>query len=81
MLSEMTNGIVDNKAESDFGAGVYESPEPIVAPQPVVEEHELTEAEKKAEITKQTMADPETRKLVYDATEYLIKNGIIKPHN
>lgn len=76
MFSEMTNGVVDNKEASDFGAGVYDSGTPT-EPQT----HELTEEEKKAEITRQTMSDPDTRKLVYDATEYLIKQGIIKPKN
>lgn len=76
MFNEMINGVVDNKEESDFGAGVYDS-----GTQTVLQTHEPTEEEKKAEITRQTMSDPDTRKLVYDATEYLIKQGIIKPKN
>lgn len=74
MLSEMVNGVVDNKEESDFGAGVYETPE-----QPIFQKQEPTEEEKKAETTRKTMDDPDTRKMVYDATEYLIQKGIIKP--
>ena len=79
MLSGMTNGIVDNKAESDFGAGVFAAPETPAEAPAVVQEHELTEEEKKAEVTKQNMANPDTRRLVYEATEYLIQQGIIKP--
>ena len=76
MLSDMTNGVVENKAESEFGSGLYDD-----ETQTSLQEHEPTEQEKKDEVTRQTMADPDTRKLVYDATEYLIKKGIIKPNN